>query len=542
VIVRIELVENGLLALGGLALGQWIPLEGSLATLLEMRTLRAGARALRKTPLAAAPLVLEGIVAGFLVLVGAFPAKGLSAPAVAVFPLDIYFDLKQSLAHATAWPWFIAGMALSLTIRPLVLTLTLRLAGTRATLAETWMRAARLGLTAALLLLPAAVFLFVGVGVRYAPFVWVGAILGAIPGFLLIRWSSSWHANEAPGAKPALSGSGFLSYVYVLAAIATAMSLSRRFGVWPPAVLLSLSGPIHVLFLLGWRELSRERTTTRPVWAVVATLAAVAVVFGSAGIDRFVRDGGSPAPPLAGSLALLGGVNSTSSTGALSALDPRRLGFSPSQTTVLSYRRAPRYGEEATHGSLDAVAPVVAALIAKLQRPVDVVGHSQAALIVDRILKRHLVAPDRAVLFASPPPYPPTLTVPTAGHTGPGSVAADIARPLSRVFELFGANGFNIDAPAAPFHLKRVQVSGAATPRLAVWALGDSVWLQDDWRRRGETNIVAITDHVGVTNNPRALNAASDFFHDQRVGGDGSSWRGFAVNLLRYAFEPWRPG
>jgi hypothetical protein len=110
------------------------------------------------------------------------------------------------------------------------------------------------------------------------------------------------------------------------------------------------------------------------------------------------------------------------------------------------------------------------------------------------------------------------------------------------VFELFGADGFNLDADAAPFHLRRVEVSDSPTPRVAVWALGDSVWLEGDWRRPGENNVVAITDHVGVTNDPRAISTMAEFFANRPIPNDDSTWRGLAVDVLRYAFEPWKPG
>jgi hypothetical protein len=523
---------------------RWSPRERSLASLPEMRTLAAGVRALRRTPLALTPFALEGAVAAALIIIGAFPPTGVSAPAVAVFPLDIYFDLKQSLAHSTGWIWFVGAIVLSVTVRSLVLTTTLWLAGGTGTdPVKVWRRAGRLAVISVPALLPAAVFLFVGVAVRYAPFIWVGAIIGVVPATLLLKKAMTWESRPADGSRRrSPTGSGFLSYAYVLAGLAAAMTLLARIGVWAPAALLLASAPLHALFLLGWREQGRARSDPGPPWAAIATAIALLGIWGPAAVDRFVRDGGPPAEPVKGSLVELGGINSTSSTGALSDLDPRRLGFSRSRTTVLSYRPGGRYGEAATHGNLSTIAGVVAAQLRVETRPIDLIGHSQAALILDRVLREHLEAPDKAVLLSAPPPYPPTLTVPRAGHTGAGAVAADIARPLSRVFELFGANGFNLDAPAAPFNLKRVDVSHAATDRVAVWALGDSVWLQGDWRRQGETNVVATTDHVGVTDDPLAIAAAASFFSGHKVDNDGSMWRGVAVNVLRYAFEPWRPG
>ncbi|MEA2508564.1 MAG: hypothetical protein QOG21_646 [Actinomycetota bacterium] len=524
---------------------RWFPRDRSLASLLEMRTLIAGLAALRRTPLAVVPMAIEGVVAAAFILARVFPASGVSAPAVAVFPLDIYFDLKQSLAHASAWAWFLGALVVSVLIRSLTLTTTLWLAtDARIEPVTMWKRAGLLAVLAVPCLLPAALFLFVGVAVRYAPFVWVGAILGVVPALLLLKRVTAREAAAAGHPRTRVpTVSGYFSYAYALAAVAAGMTFLARIGVWAPAALLVLSAPVHASFLLGWRDQARTNTVPGgPPWATLATVAVIVLIFGSAVLDRFVRDGGAAAPSVAGSLVLLGGINSTSTTGALSDLDPRRLGFSPSRTSMLSYRRGGTYGENATHGNLMAIARVVAEQLHATPRPIDLVGHSQAALILDRILKMHLAAPDKAVLLAAPPPYPPSLNVPHAGRNGPGKVAADMARPLSRVFELLGADGFNLDAPAAPFRLARVDVPNAAISRVAVWALGDSVWLQGDWRRPGETNLVAVTDHVGVTNDPRALSAAARFFGGRTVSDEGSSWRGLAVNIVRYAFEPWRPG
>ena len=80
------------------------------------------------------------------------------------------------------------------------------------------------------------------------------------------------------------------------------------------------------------------------------------------------------------------------------------------------------------------------------------------------------------------------------------------------------------------------------TRRLAVWALEDSVWLSGDWRRPGEKNVVALTDHVGVANDARTLTLARRFLTGRHVAGDGSSWRAVLVYLVRDSFQPWEPG
>jgi hypothetical protein len=71
------------------------------------------------------PMTLEGIVAGALVLIGAFPSSAESAIAGALFPLDIYFDLKQSLAFSFSWPTFTASVLLSVLVRSGSLAATL---------------------------------------------------------------------------------------------------------------------------------------------------------------------------------------------------------------------------------------------------------------------------------------------------------------------------------------------------------------------------------------------------------------------------------
>ncbi|MDP9223719.1 MAG: hypothetical protein M3P18_07645, partial [Actinomycetota bacterium] len=426
-----------------------------------MRTLTAGSHAIRRAPLALAPLTIEGAAAGMLLLRGVFPATGASAPALAVFPLDVYFDLKQALAHASTWSWLAAVVVASVIIRASALSTTLWLAeGAPAGFLASWMRALRLAAIGVATLLPAALFMFVGVGMRYAPFIWTGAVLGVPPALLLSKRAVRLDVGGASGARGVPRAAGFLAYAYAIGLLASAMTALDRIGVWPVAVVLAVTGPLHAMVLLGWREHARAGTVPQGTsWAVLATALAVAILFGTAGYDRFVRgDPPAPAPDARGSLLVLGGVNSTSTTGALSELDPRQVGFRRSQMRILSYRAGYTYGELATHRALGRVASVVARQIAGARRPRDLLGHSQAALILDRVLKDHLAAPDRAVLLAAPPPYPPPVSVPPPGRAGPGAPAGDMARPLSRLFGLFGANGFDIDAPAAPLHLGRVVV------------------------------------------------------------------------------------
>jgi hypothetical protein len=194
-----------------------------------------------------------------------------------------------------------------------------------------------------------------------------------------------------------------------------------------------------------------------------------------------------------------------------------------------------------THRDLDLEAHIVSTQIAQRPPPRELLGHSLAGLILDRLLTDGLPGPNVAVELAPPPPYPPPVKVPRPGTDGPGRPGADLARIISWVFDRVGLPSFEIDAPAAPANLSRVVAHDPSVARLSEWALGDSVWLDGDWRRPGEHNAVIISDHVGITNDARATRLARDFLAGRPVADDSSSWRGALATTLSYAFAPWRP-
>ncbi|MGH2729828.1 MAG: hypothetical protein ACRDJI_04385, partial [Actinomycetota bacterium] len=199
------------------------------------------------------------------------------------------------------------------------------------------------------------------------------------------------------------------------------------------------------------------------------------------------------------------------------------------------------YTAEDTRGDLSAVADFMSEQIADAETPRVVLGHSQASLIVDEMLSRGVSTLDRVVVLAPSLAPPPSIDIPDPDESGPGKAGGDVARGFAHFLDFVGFTPFDVDAPASPTNLSPAAVADADVPRLAVWALGDSVWLEGDWRRPGEINVVALTDHVGVTNNARAFSAARDFLAGKEVAGDEASWRGFLVSAFRYAFEPWRP-
>lgn len=509
-----------------------------------MRTLLAGLRVVQRAPRALLPLAAEGTFGAVLVIAGAFPASGASAPATAAFPFDVYFDLKQSIAFAPGWAWVVAAMGLGLLVRAAVLSSTLWLAeGAPGSFAFAWLGALRLSAVAAVALLPSAALFFTGVATRYAPFIWIAGALGLAAVVPLVRRSARLDVGSGPPQGQGVpEAGGVLAYALLLGVLAAGMSILGDLTPWLTAALMLSMGPFHALFLLGWRE--HLRVGTYPgggTTAVVLTVISVGALFLSSMFDRYIRDG----PPVgqaseSGTLLILGGVDSPWGRGALAALDARDLGYARDHLLALSYRSTGPHTAADTRGDLDRIARVVAFQVQAALPPRRLIGHSQAALIVDRMLATGLAPLDVVVDLAPSPPFPPPVRVPPPGEAGPGKPGGDLARAVASLLDFIGATPFEIDAAASPTNLDTLVVS-APTDRLAVWALADSVWLDRDWRRPGALNLVALTDHVGVTRNGRALASARMFMAGDPVVGDESSWRGVLVQALRYAFEPWRP-
>lgn len=511
-----------------------------------MRTLAAGITRFRETPYALIPIAAEGLVAGLLIALGVIPADGSSAAAGAAFPLDVYFDLKQGLAQASSWPLFAGVMVVSVATRSGVLAATVAIAdGKPDAFLRTWARTARLVGIAAIGLAPAALLMFSGTASRYAPFLWVGALLGFAPALLLARRAVSLAAvtdgTENPGIP---EGFSFLSYAYLSALFGAGMSSFGEEARFASAAIVLFPAPIHALMFLGWREHARKGTYPGGgTIAVAITTISIAILFSGTIYDRYVRD----FPPVAradapGTLLLLGGVDSTATTGALTDVDVRRFGYPDDRSRLLSYRGPGKATtKEDTHGDLAVVAEAVAEQIDEVEPPAVMLGHSQAALILDRLVDMGQSPPQRSVMFAPPPPFPPSLEIPPPGETAPGKPGGDLARWFASTLEGIGIDMYDVDTDAFPTNLEPVVLIDGRMPRLSIWALGDSVWLDRDWRRPGETNVVAITDHVGVVNNGRAVATTKAFFEGTSPESDEASWRGAFVSLLRHAFAPWRP-
>ncbi len=509
-----------------------------------MRTLRAGVTSIRRTPLALLPLGLEAVAGAWLIGLGVFPTGAASAASTAAFPSDVFFDVKQTIAYASSWVWVVLALALSVVVRGTVLAATLYLSdGPRrgASLPRYLLVAGRLAAVAAAASIPSAALYYAGVALRYAPLIAVAAALGVpVAAALAVRAANALVegvGSRAPGLW------GYLGYGYVVCLLGAALSALAAIGAWLAALLVVIVAPLHAAALLGWREHARHGTEALPSTTVaVITLAAIVGLGGMAVSRRFATT-----PPVAEvhphrTLLLLGGWDSTSRSGDLFQLHLSELGFDRRHARVLSYRGpGKRYHRRDTHGPLGPVARRVARQIARVKRPV-VLADGQGGWIVDRILERGLHAPRRAATMASLPDTRPPLSAPRPGHHGPGEAGADLTRIVEWVMSEAGLAHLDIDAPAAPVHLRPVEPPTGPPARLVIFSVDDAAWLTGDWRRPGATNLVSLADHSGVPADPYAVHAAGSFLRGHRVASDASSWRSVLVEVIAYAFAPWRPG
>ena len=496
-------------------------------------------------PLAALPLTVEGLLFAVLLLLDVLPASGVVAPAAAAWPFDLYFDLKQSVAFASSWPNFGITVVALVLVRSALLGLTAAFAdGPNASVVRAFRSALLLGLGGVVLLLPVAALYFIAVAIRYAPFALIAGGLGLVIGWRLCRRGVGLDTGVVAGGGPVPEFSSFLLYAIGLMGLGAALtSLSDRSTVLA-ALLVACAGPLHAMVWLGWHRRATDGVTSSE-GRLVASLAFFLFLsfFLASGIDRNLREYDVVPADYEGSLLLLGGVDSTSKTGALADLDPGALGYQRAQTELLSYAQdGDRYVASDTRGNLDRISIRVAELIAESRdEPVVLLGHSQASLILDRILDGGQAAPDAAAVISPSPSRPPSVDLPPPGQDGEGRVGGDLARSFAELLDLANLTTYDVDAPASPTNVERVEVADGDTPRLSLWALGDSILLETDWRRDGEVNLVVFSDHVGATRNPRALESARLFLQGEDVAADDTSWRSILVNVFRYAFEPWRP-
>ncbi|MGH2697653.1 MAG: hypothetical protein ACRDJL_00460, partial [Actinomycetota bacterium] len=283
-----------------------------------MQTLKAGTRAVLERPIAALPLTIEGLIFAGLMLLGFLPAAGGVAPAAAIFPFELYFDLKRAIAFSSSWPTFGITVAALVVFRSAVLAVMASLADGRRASPATLRNALMLGMSGAVFLFPAATLYFIAVAIRYAPFAWGAAALGLVAAWRLCRRGVALDTGAgAPGA-PVPEFSSFFLYGSALMGLGAAIAMLAGRSVALAALLLACTGPLHATVWLGWRRRAREGATASEGRAVT-TLACLLVAgfFVASTIDRNLREYDVVPADYEGTLLLLGGADSTSRRGAL---------------------------------------------------------------------------------------------------------------------------------------------------------------------------------------------------------------------------------
>ncbi len=267
-----------------------------------------------------------------LLLLGLVPANGSVAPAAAVWPFDLYFDLKQTVAYSSGWLAFGAILVVVILIRSLLLALTATLAdGPDASIRRALRGAVGLGLVGALLLVPVAGLYFVAVAIRYAPFAWVAGGLGLLIGWRLCRRGVGLDAGVAAQGGPVPEFSSFVLYAVALIALgATIASLSGR-STAAAALLVVCVGPLHALVWIGWRRRAAEESLRPRAERWRHSPSFFLAFFTSSAIDRNLRDYDVVPADYEGSLLLLGGADSTSKTGTLLISTPVPSGMRPAR-------------------------------------------------------------------------------------------------------------------------------------------------------------------------------------------------------------------
>ncbi len=506
-----------------------------------MRTLTAGLDSMRRHPAALVPVVIEGTLFAILNGMGMMPGGGSGAAAGAAFPMDVFFDLKQSVAFAPGWMWFAVLMLVSILGRGAVIAATVWLSeDDRLPFRSYLIKGFRLVGTAVLVMAPSAALFFITVATRYAPFGYVAAAIGVLATVWLAGRMTSMFTDH-PRSTPGLSS--VLAYGYLVAGSSAVLAILNDRSRWVAAAFIVLMGPIHAVTILGWRQRALTPHGERRWFVLAATALLFGALFIDASLDRTLRSP-EPAAEVSGRLFLLGGADSTSETGSLSGFDPTAVGIPVEQTSLLSYvGRGQPYDANDTRRSLRGIARLVSSQIAQSEPPPRrlVLGHSQASQILDLGALLDLATPEAAAVVSPPPAYGPPVAVPKAGDPAAGSVGGDLARAFSVLLDVSGLPAYDVDAGASPTNLDVFVPEEPRYPRLSVWAIADSVWLSGDWRHEGHANVVAFSDHVGALNDPATTGAVRRFFAGESVTDDDLSWRGFLATTLRYTFEPWRP-
>jgi hypothetical protein len=408
------------------------------------------------------PAALLAVTAGVVVLAatGVLPRRPGLIHLVALPPLDLIADLRLLMVLSPGYPVFLAGLALSLTVRVTVLAFLLGGLDRR-----------RLGFAVRyyLMVLPAALIAvaqLLGAGaLLYAGLFWTGlaTALVAVAATAAVAWAAPPRLGRgfAGALRHGLRLGTVGAYLVVLAALGAVADVTGPVGavaLVPVSALLTLTA---ARFLRADPDVPGIRPARRAMAGVGASLAGALVAVVAAGPTGPPR-GPEPGTPRRGSLMLMSGVDSSSGDGAILEIDPHPLGYACGQTFYFSYA-GPGHGQPrhaalcpittgAPYRARDTLRPTadlvdaLEAQLAGLPPPVVLATHSQGVWITWEAAVRHRLPNVGALVLVGPFPDNP-VPYPPRGEQGAGLLAADVTWLIARGARLLGVSVFTPDSP-----------------------------------------------------------------------------------------------
>ncbi|MGZ4618352.1 MAG: hypothetical protein ACXV3F_06430, partial [Frankiaceae bacterium] len=452
-----------------------------------------------------APLV---VVTLFVVAVGALDVlprwPGLP-DLVALPPLDLMTDIRVLLALAPGWVVFGIGLPAALAVR--VVLLSWLLGGPDR---DRLLFALRFYLLAAVPAFAAAGLLYVASVTLFAALFWAGALitlivllpLAALP--WMRRPSLRAAARNVLGAPKQLAPLlRYLGAIALLSVVSAAVPPSLVLALVPVSAALSWLTMSALASAARQRRLRFSAAAARVTGTVLglATLGGIAVLALLTATAPGPEPAAAPAHPQAGSLLLVGGVDTRSGGGPLTLLDPAALGFTCPQVYYFSYAGpgagaaqgqarcpirtgAPYSGRDTLQPAATEVAAFEAQVRA-LPRPVTVVAHSLGGWIAwEAVSAGRAPGVTRVVLVGT---YPgKEVGYPTRG-SGAGAGGRGLLALTAWLSSKTGFSSFDPDAPAAvdwladPARLGRVfaRPLPAGVRALGVFSMFDEPLLPD---------------------------------------------------------------